>query len=382
MAPIYFDENATATPHRFAIEQACSWLMGPPVNASSVHSLGRKARGAVELSRRHIAQALSISPRHLTFTSGATESIHTIIGSTVQSGEHVLVSAVEHPAVWGALAKAEADIEIIPVDGYGRVNPQEFTDRLRPNTRLAIMMAAQNEIGTLYPVKTIAQALGHVPLLVDAVQAFGKVELNLEETGATYAVLSGHKIGAPQGVGLIWSQGGTPFQSLFKGGAQERGRRAGTENIAAIVGFGAAASRISQRLASQVKVQQLREYLRLSLQKELSTVVSVLGQFDTDQSKPQLKPTWDTHGQLPNTLSLLASEKEGDLLLQQLDLAGFCLSAGSACSSGALEPSPVLLALGLSVKEASRGLRISMGPSSTKIEVEALFQALKTILVH
>ena len=196
--PIYLDENATASPDLEVMKAVHEWLVSFPANASSIHSLGRRARGAIELSRRQLAQALEINPRHLTFTSGATEALHTLIEGLLEAGDHVLVSAVEHPAVWGALSKLDVDVEIIAVDSKGHVDPQDFVKSRRSNTRLAIMMAAQNEIGTIYPTKSIAEALGDTPLLVDAVQAFGKISLKLEETWLLCCAF-GSKVGAPSG---------------------------------------------------------------------------------------------------------------------------------------------------------------------------------------
>ncbi len=375
---VYLDENATATPDPEVMKAVFEWQSTWPANASSVHSLGRRARGAIEQSRRQVAQALGVNSRHLTFTSGATEALHTLIAGLLKPKDHVIVSAVEHPAVWGALSKLDVEIEIIAVNEQGQVDPQDFRKAKKSNTCLAIMMAAQNEIGTIYPIKEIATALGNTPLLVDAVQAFGKLSLKLEETGASYAVISGHKVGAPQGVGAIWSKGGQSFSPLLKGGAQERGRRAGTENVSAIVGLGFAASRMEQRLKKQIDLVQLREKFRQNIQDLFPNEFSIVGDFSTETSWEEtiLNPSWLRHGQLPNTLSLLALQGEGDLLLQQLDLAGFCLSAGSACSSGALEPSPVLQALGLSAKQASRGLRLSMGIQTSDEDLRALIRQL------
>ena len=382
MRVIYFDENATASPSRKANQLAAEWLMGPPANASSIHTQGRRARGAIELSRRQVASSLGVSPRHLTFTSGATEALHTVIMGVLSAGDHVLVSAVEHPAVWGALELVGAKVDVVPVDLWGRVSPADFSRKLTPHTRLAIMMAAQNEIGTIYPLKEVAERLGDVPLLVDAVQAYGKVQLKLEETGATYAVISGHKIGAPQGVGIIWGKDGAPFNPLIRGGSQERGRRAGTENVAAIVGIGAAASEIQERLDQMIEVRSLREILRAHLAMRGEKYAKVIGHFEDLSLESDLSPNWRQHGQLPNTLNLITPHIEGDLLLQQLDLMGFCLSTGSACASGALEPSPVLRALGFSSSESSRGLRVSMGVRSTRSDLEALIAGLDELLHH
>ena len=237
-------------------------------------------------------------------------------------------------------------------------------------------MAAQNETGTIYPTREVADHLGEVPLFVDAVQAYGKVELYLEETGATYASLSGHKVGAPQGVGVIWCRGGAPFGPMMRGGAQERGRRAGTENVAAIVGLGVAANEIRARLEKMRLVRDLREQMRDDFASLGIDHIEVIGAFNSSADE-DLLPSWRAHAQLPNTIKVITPQVEGDLLLQQLDLDGFCLSSGSACSSGALELSPVLLALGRSEREASRGLRISLGVDSTESDAHSLIRCLK-----
>jgi cysteine desulfurase len=377
-AGIYFDENSTATPYKRAIEAASTWLSRGPANGSSVHALGRDARGAIERSRRQVAQSLGVNPRHLTFTSGATEGLHTVIMGVTRPGDHVIVSAVEHPAVWGALERAEVEYTVIPVDRRGWVHPQSFSESLQPHTRLAIMMLAQNEVGVSYPIAEIAAQLGEVPLLCDAVQAWGKMPLHLEKTGATFSILSGHKIGAPIGTGVIWARGGAPFMPLLKGGAQERGRRAGTENTPSIVGLGVAAEHIQARLDQISRVGRLRDQLQEQITSELSSDVEVHCAEEIEDPCSTL--SYSAHGRLYNTLSLGMRAIEGDLILQSLDLEGIYISAGSACSSGALEPSPVLLALGLDEAQARRGIRISLGPQTQEAEVQKFYACFKATI--
>ena len=352
---IYLDENATATPYPPALELMYKWMKLGPSNASSVHQAGRRGRGAIEKSRRRVAESLGVNARHLTFCSGATEAIHQIILGYLKPSDHVIVSAVEHPAIWGALNRLGIEYSIVPVNDKGEINPFDFTRLIQPNTRLGIMMYAQNEIGTIYPIQEVAQALGKIPLLCDAVQAWGKLPLNLEECGAQFAVVSGHKIGGPMGVGVIWCKGGSTLNPLLQGGAQERGRRAGTENIASIVGLEAAVSAIPSRLAAMEKVRALKE----SLQSRLSLACPEL-QFVGISSASTL----------PNTLCMVHPRLMGDLMLQRLDLLGICISSGSACSSGAFEPSPILLALGLSEELAKSGLRVSLGPNTIQEDID------------
>jgi cysteine desulfurase len=316
----------------------------------------------------------------LTFTSGATEALHTVICGVVNAHDHVVVSAVEHPATWGALRRAQADVSVVPVDRLGRVDPAQVQAALKPDTKLVIQMAAQNELGVVYPTQEIASVIDGVPLLVDAAQAYGKVPLDLSETGATYAVVSGHKMGAPLGVGALWCRDGEPFTPYLEGGAQERGRRAGTENVPAIVGFGVAADEVEERLHRLTVARALLEAARLRLAQESALeLLGVWGVLDQHGSS-EASGVWRTYRQLPNTLCLRLLKHDGDLILQQLDLAGFCVSSGSACSSGALEPSPVLRALGLDERSARRGLRVSIGPQTSADELQRFTDTLFDVL--
>ncbi|MEZ4467831.1 MAG: cysteine desulfurase family protein, partial [bacterium] len=315
-----------------------------PGNPSSVHAAGRRARAAVEAARRQVAQAVGVAPGELIFTSGATEALHLAILGAVPRGGHVVVSAVEHPAVFGACAVAEARVSVVPVDGAGRLLPADVAAAVRPDTALVAVMAAQNELGTLYPVAEIARAVG-APLLCDAAQALGRVPVDLPSLGAALAVFSAHKLGGPAGAGALWVRPGMALRPTLAGGPQERGRRAGTEAVAALVGFGAAAALVPRRLAGMAGVVALRDRLEAGL----AAMPGVI--FHGNQGV-----------RLPNTSAWRFEGVMGDVLLAALDLEGFCLSSGSACSAGAVEPSPVLRALGLGPAEAGGGLRASSGP--------------------
>lgn len=362
---IYLDHNASAVPEPGAARAAAEWLLGLGGNASSVHARGRRARGAVERARRQLAAALGVLPGDLVFTSGATEALHLAVLGSITRGDHVVASAVEHPALFGACAAAGAEVTRVPVDALGSLSTQSVLSAIRPNTRLVAIMAAQNEIGNLYPVRDIAQAVAPIPILCDAVQAFGKVPLRLPELGAALAVISGHKIGAPQGVGALHLAPGTALRPVIAGGAQERGRRAGTENVAGIVGLGEAAAAVPARLARMEAVRGLRDRLWAGLRARV----------------PGLLVHGDPAAGLPNTLSFRFEEVDGDVLLAALDLEGICLSSGSACSSGAIEPSPVLRALGLDEAAARGGLRASLGPENTTAEIDRVLDVLPP-LVH
>jgi cysteine desulfurase len=365
----YLDENATATPEREAMEAAAEWLTRS-ANASSPHSAGRAARGAVERARRAVAGSLGVEARQLTFCASATEALHMGILGILRPGDHVVVSAVEHAAVWGALEQARrwmgVEVTRAPVSERGEVEPESFARALRPNTRLCLLMAAQSELGVVYPTRAIAERVSPVPLMCDAAQAWGKVPLHLPSTGASVAVVSGHKIGAPLGAAALWcAPEAPPIEPLLRGGGQERGRRAGTELTPALVGMGVAAARIGERLEAMREVRALRESLEARLSAHPALRVMGAG-VDLEEGGAPRAPheawQWRAHARLPNTLMLRSLTAEGDLLLQALDLAGFCVSSGSACASGALEPSAALLALGYTPAEARRGLRVSLGP--------------------
>jgi cysteine desulfurase len=222
-------------------------------------------------------------------------------------------------------------------------------------------MAAQNEIGNVYPVRVVADAVAPVPVLCDAVQAFGKLPLSVADLGAALVVVSSHKIGGPPGAGALWTR--LDLRPLLAGGPQERGRRAGTENVPALVGFGVAAAALPERLAAMPRVAALRD----RLERELLARV------------PGLRVHGDREARLPNTLSFRVDGLEGDLLLAALDLEGIRLSSGSACSSGSVEPSPVLRALGLDEAAARGGLRASLGPETTDAEIDRLLDLLPAL---
>ena len=359
---VYFDHNASSPLVSAARQAMAAWLEGEAGNPSSVHRPGRAARAAVERARRQVADAVGVVAGELVWTSGATEALHMAVLGCVPRGGHVVASAVEHPALFGACQVAEARLTRVPVDGEGQVDPEAELAAIEPDTALVALMAAQNELGGLLPVEAVA-ARTRVPVLCDAVQAFGRVPLRLPALGCRLAVLSAHKMGGPQGVGALWIAPGLRLWPTLVGGGQERGRRGGTEGALAAVGFGAAASVVSERLAYMPRVAQLRDRLEAGLAHMAGVV------FHGRSSR-----------RLPNTCAWRFRDVPGDVLLEALDLEGFYLSSGSACSAGAVEPSPVLLALGLTEEEARQGLRASLGPENTEVEVDALLAVLPRIV--
>lgn len=361
---VYLDHNATALPDAQAARAAAEALLAGAGNPSSVHSAGRRARAQLEAARASVAESLGARPRDLVFTSGATEALHLAIGGMVAAGGHVVCSALEHPAVEGALRVAGAAVTRVGVDGAGRVRPSDFAAALRPETRLVALMAAQNEIGNLYPVAEVAAAVAPVPLLCDAVQRFGRLPTSVEALGAALVVVSAHKIGGPPGAGALWIRPGLCLEPRQAGGAQERGRRAGTENLPAAIGFGVACQRLSERLSTSKR--------QAGLIARASAGLRAL--------RPDVVFHGDAIDRLPNTLSFRFPGVPGDVLLAALDLAGFSLSSGSACSSGALEPSAVLRALGLPPEQAGGAVRLSVGPETSPSDIDALLAVLPQLL--
>ena len=356
---VYLDHNATTPLAESARRAINAYLDAPGGNPSSVHTFGRVAKAALEAARRQVALALDVRATEIVLTSGATEALHLAVGGMVGAGAHVVTTAVEHPAMYGALEVARAESVRVAPSTAGRVSPDEIARAVLPTTQLVAVIGAQNEVGTLQPLREIVRAVGDVPVLCDATQMWGKVALRPRELGLAAVALSGHKVGAPAGIGILWLASGRCISPLQRGGAHERGRRAGTENLVGAVGLGASVSDLDARLASMVRVRGLRDRLLDGLR--------------------QLEPSLVVHGDLdyalPNTLAFRVPDLPADAVLAALDLEGICVSAGSACASGAVEVSPVLRALGLSDSDARRGLRISFGPENCDAEVDAVLRA-------
>jgi cysteine desulfurase len=366
----YLDHNASALPLAEASRAAAEWLLGAGGNPSSVHRRGRAAKAAVSNARRAVAEALGVKVSTLTFASGATEALHLAIGGLLAPNDAVLVSAVEHPAVAGACRAARAHVSVFAVDSAGRIDPAAVAAACTSATRLVVVMAAQNELGNTYDVAAVAAAVAPIPVVVDAVQAWGKVPIDLAawtRAGVRAVAFSGHKIGAPTGVGVLYAAPGAGLRAVIDGGPQEGGRRAGTENVAGIVGLGVAASQVDARLLAMPAVAHRRDRLEAHL----------MGAFG-----PRLVRHGDVDRRLPNTSSFRIEGVPADLLVQALDLADIAISAGSACASGALEPSSVLRAIGLSPQQARCGVRVSLGPETTDEDVMRLVSTLPQVVAR
>ncbi|MFP4559996.1 MAG: cysteine desulfurase family protein [Thiohalorhabdus sp.] len=368
----YLDHNATTPPDPAVREAVADGLAAGWGNPSSVHAWGRRARARLEDARERVAALAGCAPREVTFTGGATEANNAVLkGFAAREGgaRTLLVGATEHPSVLETaryLRERSQPVAEVPVDGAGRVTPEALRGALEANRPVGLVsvMWANNETGTLQPIAELAAVCTEhgVPLHTDAVQAAGKVPLDFAVSGAAAMSLSAHKIGGPPGVGaLVRDARRLPLDPLLHGGGHERERRAGTENLAGIAGFGKAAELARERLAGfPGRVGGLRDRLEADLRAS-GVAVEVVS---------------EAAERLPNTSCLLFPGVEAETLLMNLDLAGFAVSSGSACASGSLEPSPVLLAMDIPPERARSSLRVSMGWTTSQAEVEELLGAL------
>ena len=355
----YFDHNATAVPQSTLPKGLLEILSEGPLNPSSVHTFGRLAKSRLEAARRALAAEIGGQPEELRFTSGATEAIFDFMEGFLAPGDEVLVNPLEHPAIFGALAKVGVSIRYMEIDSYGRILLEKLSSQVTQRTKLVVVMKAQNEIGNLYPVKEISALVAPVPVFCDTVQAFGKVPVDVVDLGVAGASFSAHKIGGLSGSGALWVKRDFDLKPRTTGGSQERGERGGTENLIGIESFRLAIDQLKTRVLAQEKLAKFRNFLRARL-------ANVVG----------FQCLGDPNHCLANTLFFRVDGVPGDLIIQAMDLEGFALSTGSACSSGSIEPSRTLLALGCSVAEAKEGVRISMGPETTEESVELLAKIL------
>jgi cysteine desulfurase len=369
----YFDWNATA-PLRPAARAAMLAALDAPGNASSVHGEGRGARRLIEESRRQVAALAGAEAKQVTFVSGATEANALALTPAIEADgnkaprDRLFVSAVEHPSVLAGGRFAPEQVEILPVDRDGRVDPATLAAALAKAERpLVSVMLANNETGVIQPIAEIA-GIVHAAnglLHIDAVQAAGRIPLDMSALGADLMSLSSHKLGGPQGAGALIVRGRLSVAPLIRGGGQERGIRAGTENVAAIAGFGAAAEAARASLATDAaRMAALRDRLEAGLR--AATPDAVIFAAGADR--------------LPNTTLVALSGIKAETALIAFDLNGFALSSGSACSSGKVAASHVLAAMGVEPTLARAAIRISLGATTSESEVESLLIAWKKLV--
>jgi cysteine desulfurase len=360
MHRVYLDNNAT-TPVLPEVFEAMRPFFGERFgNASSIHHHGQETRAAVEDAREAVADLLGCSASEIVFTSGGTESDNLAIAGWVAAGDHVITSRIEHHAVLHAskhLEKIGCEVTILPVDDRGLIDPSDVRRALRANTKLISVMMANNETGVLQPVEEIGRIASEASVLfhTDAVQAAAKVPINVRQIRCDALSISGHKIHAPQGVGALYVKKGTRIQPLFHGGRHERSRRAGTENVPGIVGFGKAAD-IAKQALDRGDAQKMAA-MRDRLEQGILAQVQEAGVNGEGASR------------VPNTTNLHFDHIEGESLVIALDLKGLAVSTGAACSSGTIEPSHVLIAMGLRPDQARASIRFSLGKQTTEADI-------------
>ena len=360
MQRVYFDNNAT-TPVLPEVFEAMRPYYGEHFgNASSIHHHGQETRAAVERARESVAELVGCRSSEIVFTSGGTEGDNLAIFGLATEGDHVITSTIEHHAVLNACKRLEAmgcEVTYIPVDGRGLVDPAEVRRGVRSNTKLISIMMANNETGVLQPVGEIGKIAAEAEIYfhTDAVQAAGKVAIDVKQIGCDLLSISGHKMNAPQGVGALFVRKGTILQPMLYGGSHERSRRAGTENVPGIVGLGRAAEIAKDALndGSIANIEQMRDRLQQMLSSLEAAGVN-----------------GDGAPRVPNTTNIYFDHIEGEALVIALDLKGLAVSTGAACSSGAIEPSHVLTAMGLRAERARASIRFSLGKQNTEEEVE------------
>lgn len=364
MKPIYMDHSATTPVAAEVLEAMLPYFSDKFGNASSLHGFGREAREALEESRQKVARLLNADPEEIVFTSGGTESdnlaLQGIARMNRNSGRHIITSQIEHPAILETCRSLEQEgffVTYLPVNREGLVELSELERAIRPDTILISIMHANNEVGTIQPIEEVGSLAAErdIYLHTDAVQTVGKIPVDVQAMGADLLSLSAHKLYGPKGVGALYMRRGTKIQSLATGGGHERGLRSGTENVAGIVGLARAADLAREEMAAEgQRLSRLRDRL----------AGLVLG---------RVKEAWvngSMEKRLPGSLNFGFSYVEGESLLLYLDSKGVAVSTGSACSSHKLEPSHVLLALGLRPEQCHGSLRITMGRSNSQEDVD------------
>lgn len=369
---IYMDNAATTATRPEVLEAMLPYFTQHYGNPSSIHAFGRDARRAMENARKQVAAALNCEPREVYFTAGGSESDNWAIRCALQNkqGKHIITSAIEHHAVLHTceyMEKQGYEVTYLPVDEFGIVSVEDVKNAIRPDTALITIMAANNEIGTIQPIEEIGKIAKEAGILfhTDAVQAIGAIPVDVKEWNVDMLSLSGHKFHAPKGVGALYIRKGIRISNLIYGGAQERGLRAGTENLPGIVGLGK---------AIELAVAELQEYSeRLTMLRD-KLIDGILANI------PDVQLNGHRTQRLPGNVNVSVRYVEGEALLMRLDLAGIAASSGSACTSGSLDPSHVLLAIGLPHEIAHGSLRLSLGNDTTEEDVDYVIETLPNIV--
>ena len=373
MRRVYLDNNATSPLLPEVFEAMRPYFLEKFGNASSIHQQGQQARAAVENAREHVAELLNCRPAEVVFTSGGTEGDNLALFGLVRPGDHVITSAIEHHAVLNTCKRLEAlgcEVTYLPVDGQSLVDPDDVRRAIRPSTKLVSIIFANNETGVLQDIKKIGKiaAEADVYFHTDAVQAAGKVPIDVKEIGCDLLTLTAHKMHGPLGTGALFVRKGTLLQPMIYGGRHERSRRAGTENLPGIVGLGKAAE-IAQNGFSDGCVERMAS-LRDRLE---STVIENVDQVSVNSAGAPRVPT---------TTNIVFDCLEGEAMVIALDLKGLSVSTGAACSSGAIEPSHVLTAMGLSPERARASIRFSLGKQNTPDDIDFALRLIPEVVTR
>lgn len=376
MKTIYLDNNATTSVAPEVIDAMLPFLRNMWGNPSSMHTFGGQVAAHLDRAREQVASLIgAASPGEIIFTSCGTESDNTAIQSalTTSSGRnHFITTRVEHPAVLNIakrLPQKGYDVTLLSVDNMGRLDLGNLKKAISDRTALVSIMWANNETGVIFPIEEIAKicAERNIPLHVDAVQAAGKIPIDMKKTPVTFLAISGHKLHAPKGVGALYIRKGTPFVPWLVGGHQERGRRGGTENVASIVALGAAADlALSNMALERSRVAVLRDRLEKGILEKI----------------PKVFINGDPGARLPNTTNISFEGIEGEAILLMMNEYGICASSGSACTSGSLDPSHVMIAMGVPFARAHASIRFSLSRYNTQDEIDFVIEKLPGIIAH
>ena len=369
---IYMDNAATTKVTDSVLDAMLPYLRENYGNASAIYSLGQKSRAAIENSRIKIAEILKTKPSEIYFTSSGTESDNWVIKESLNPREkhHIISSRIEHPAILNSLKAVKSlgsDYSLISVDKEGFVNLDELSEKIRDNTKLISIMFANNEIGTIEPIEEISKIAREKNILLhtDAVQAMGNVKFNLRDLDVDMLSISGHKLGAPKGIGILYIKEGTEISPFINGGEQERGMRASTENVASIVGIGRALEDAYANIDANIEyTRDLRDY----------TIEKLLNIDGIILNGPREK-------RLPGNINITLKDTKPQTMVQYLDMYDICVSSGSACAAGSISPSHVLRAIGRSEEDSLSMLRLSLNHNNTREEcdyvVEKISQGMK-----
>ena len=374
MKVIYVDNNATTMVAPEVLDAMMPYFSTNYGNPSSMHSFGGNVAGAIETARENVANLIGAAPEEIVFTSCGTESDGTAIRAAIESypdKKHLVTSRVEHPAVknlYESLSKKGYRTTFVPVDHSGRLDIDYLYDSLSDDTAIVSLMWGNNETGVLFPVEEISKEVKSRGILfhTDAVQAVGKISIKVGETGVDMLSLSGHKFHSPKGIGALYIRKGTKFSPFMIGGHQEKGRRGGTENTASIIGLGKAAELAAAHLAKNgyERISRLRDRLEQTLLEKVSNALI----------------NGDPATRLPNTTSVAFEYVEGEAILLMMNEYGICASSGSACTSGSLEPSHVLRAMGVPFTAAHGSIRFSLSRYNTEDEMDVILEKLPPVI--